>query len=109
MILTNFFDLSLMACYLVGVKTSANIPKGSSDSFCRMGRANAAVLPLPVFAQPMQSFPGGNKNEKDCYLCYEYSIPIHVSIPYLFLRVKMKLSYHSVSLLCDIILYAYSF
>lgn len=98
-----------MAYYLVGVKTSANIPKGSSESFCRMGRANAAVLPLPVFAQPMQSFPGGNKNEKDCYLCYKYSIPI--SIPHLFLRVKMKLSYHTVSLLCGtcIIQCAYSF
>lgn len=43
--------------YLVGVKTNAKMPKGSSESFCRIGKANAAVLPLPVFAQPMQSFP----------------------------------------------------
>jgi hypothetical protein len=47
--------------HLVGVKINAKIPKGSSDSFCRIGRANAAVLPLPVLAQPIQSFP---KNDR---------------------------------------------
>lgn len=42
---------------LVGVRTRANTPWGSSASFWRIGNANAAVFPLPVFAQPMQSLP----------------------------------------------------
>ena len=43
--------------YLVGVMTRANIPYGSSHNVCNIGRAKAAVFPLPVFAQPMQSLP----------------------------------------------------
>lgn len=42
---------------LVGVRTRQKMPYGSSDSFCRTGSTNAAVFPLPVFAQPMQSRP----------------------------------------------------
>lgn len=37
--------------------TRPNIPYGSSASFWSIGRAKAAVLPLPVLAQPKQSFP----------------------------------------------------
>ena len=44
---------------LVGVMTRAKTPKGSSERRWRMGRAKAAVLPLPVFAQPIQSLPSG--------------------------------------------------
>lgn len=33
------------------------MPWGSSDNFCMIGRANARVFPLPVFAAPMQSLP----------------------------------------------------
>ena len=43
--------------YLVGVMISANTPYGSLESCWRMGRANAAVFPLPVFAHPIQSLP----------------------------------------------------
>ncbi len=42
---------------LVGVSTKQKMPYGSSDSFCSTGSTNAAVFPLPVFAQPMQSWP----------------------------------------------------
>ena len=44
--------------YLVGVNTKAKIPYGSTDSLCKMGNANAIVLPEPVLALPMQSLPG---------------------------------------------------
>ena len=37
-----------VASHLVGVRTSAKTPKGSAASFCRIGRAKAAVFPLPV-------------------------------------------------------------
>ena len=43
--------------YLVGVSTSAKIPYGSTESFCRMGSAKAMVFPEPVFAFPIQSLP----------------------------------------------------
>ena len=43
--------------YLVGVMTRQYIPYGSSLSRWMMGSANAAVLPLPVLAHPMQSWP----------------------------------------------------
>ena len=43
--------------YLVGVRTNANTPYGSIESFCNMGRANAIVFPEPVFAFPTQSLP----------------------------------------------------
>ena len=49
--------LQVQSTCLVGVMTRAKMPYGSSESRCRMGRANAAVFPLPVFAQPMQSLP----------------------------------------------------
>ena len=42
---------------LVGARTSAKMPYGSSHNFCSMGKANAAVFPLPVFAHPIQSRP----------------------------------------------------
>jgi len=42
---------------LVGVKTKAKTPKGSSANFCKIGKAKAAVLPLPVFALPITSLP----------------------------------------------------
>ncbi|RUS25428.1 hypothetical protein BC938DRAFT_472194 [Jimgerdemannia flammicorona] len=58
--------MSLISCpliykhsstHLVGVSTSANTPYGSSDNFCRIGSANAAVLPEPVLAPPITSRP----------------------------------------------------
>jgi hypothetical protein len=51
------FHCTWKASSLVGVSTSANIPYGSSHNFCRIGRANAKVLPLPVLAHPIQSSP----------------------------------------------------
>jgi hypothetical protein len=53
----HLFHCTWKASSLVGVSTSANIPYGSSHSFCRIGRANAKVLPLPVLAHPIQSSP----------------------------------------------------
>ena len=42
----------------VGVSTSARVtPRGLSISRCRIGRRNAAVLPLPVIAQASRSLP----------------------------------------------------
>lgn len=49
---------------LVGVRTRQKIPYGSSDNFWRIGRANAAVLPVPVFEHPMQPCPGKLNNLK---------------------------------------------
>ena len=43
--------------HLVGVRTSAKMPKGSLARCWRMGSANAAVLPLPVCAVPITSLP----------------------------------------------------
>lgn len=45
------------ASSLVGAITHANNPRGSSHNFCRIGSANAAVLPEPVEATPMMSLP----------------------------------------------------
>ena len=45
------------ASSLVGVTTSPKMPKGSSARRCRIGNANAAVLPLPVCARPSTSRP----------------------------------------------------
>lgn len=42
------------------------MPYGSTDSFCRTGRANAMVLPDPVFALPMQSLPAINEVYHTC-------------------------------------------
>ena len=42
---------------LVGVNTNANMPYGSCESLCKIGRANAIVFPWPVLAFPMQSRP----------------------------------------------------
>lgn len=42
---------------LVGVRTRQKIPYGSSESFCSTGSTKAAVFPLPVLAQPIQSRP----------------------------------------------------
>lgn len=41
----------------MGVRITAKIPIGSSAHFCRIGTANAAVFPEPVFEPPMQSRP----------------------------------------------------
>jgi hypothetical protein len=43
---------------LVGDKTQAKKGFGSSKSACNIGRAKAAVLPEPVWASPITSFPG---------------------------------------------------
>mmetsp|Transcript_16119 Transcript_16119/g.37252 ORF Transcript_16119/g.37252 Transcript_16119/m.37252 type:complete len:232 (-) Transcript_16119:148-843(-) len=45
------------ASSLVGVSTRAYTPKGSLESDCRMGSANAAVFPLPVWAEAMMFRP----------------------------------------------------
>ena len=42
---------------LVGVRTRANTPYGSTESLCNIGRAKAIVFPDPVFAFPTQSLP----------------------------------------------------
>ena len=47
----------VVAAHRVGVMTTANMPNGSSDNAFRTGRANAAVLPLPVGAHPITSSP----------------------------------------------------
>lgn len=41
----------------MGARTHAKRPLGSSHSFCRIGRAKAAVFPEPVEATPMMSRP----------------------------------------------------
>lgn len=41
----------------VGARTTAKRPCGSSHRWCKMGSANAAVLPDPVCARPMMSRP----------------------------------------------------
>lgn len=41
----------------VGVKTSANSLWGVFNNACNTGRANAAVLPEPVSANPIMSRP----------------------------------------------------
>lgn len=46
-----------LIAHLVGVSTRAKTPKGSLASFWRIGRAKAAVLPLPVCAVPSTSLP----------------------------------------------------
>ena len=43
--------------HLVGVSTSAHKRDGVSKSDCRIGIANAPVLPDPVSARPMMSRP----------------------------------------------------
>jgi hypothetical protein len=45
------------ASSLVGVKTKENTPNGSAANDCKMGSANAAVFPDPVFADPITSCP----------------------------------------------------
>lgn len=50
--------------HLVGVRTRQKMPYGSSDSFCKMGRTKAAVLPLPVLAHPRQSRPGHKAKQR---------------------------------------------
>lgn len=47
--------------HLVGARTQANSPLGSSHSAWRMGSANAAVFPLPVSASPIMSLPASAK------------------------------------------------
>ncbi|KAH3686647.1 hypothetical protein WICPIJ_002397 [Wickerhamomyces pijperi] len=42
---------------LVGVNTRPKIPIGSSDHLVSIGAANAMVLPEPVLAPPIQSWP----------------------------------------------------
>lgn len=56
-----YLYLSFSGTDLVGVSTKQKIPYGSSDSFCSTGSTNAAVFPLPVLAQPIQSRPVTNK------------------------------------------------
>lgn len=70
--------LSLDACvafYLVGVRTSAKTPKGSLASFCRMGRAKAAVLPLPVCAVPSTSLPARMAGMHPCWTSVGFTMP----------------------------------
>jgi hypothetical protein len=42
---------------LVGDRIRAKMPNGSSHKDCKIGSAKAAVFPLPVLAQPIQSLP----------------------------------------------------
>jgi hypothetical protein len=46
--------------HLVGVRTKAKIPYGSTESRCKIGIAKATVFPEPVFAFPIQSLPCQN-------------------------------------------------
>ena len=47
--------------YLVGDKTQAKNDCGDFKSDSKMGRANAPVLPEPVCASPIKSFPEKRK------------------------------------------------
>lgn len=42
---------------LVGVRTNAKYLWGFANSVCKIGKANAPVLPDPVSANPIISFP----------------------------------------------------
>lgn len=60
---------------LVGVRTSPNIPYGSSLSLFKMGSAKARVFPLPVFAQPMQSSPFKTWGMQFCWMGVGFLTP----------------------------------
>lgn len=69
-------SLTLYRTDLVGVRTKQKIPYGSSDSFCSTGSTNAAVFPLPVLAQPIQSRP----ERKHLYIAQLYRLKIALKI-----------------------------
>ena len=50
----------------VGVTTSAKTPKGCSASRCRIGRAKAAVFPLPVSSMPSTCRPSSTGGMHRC-------------------------------------------
>lgn len=52
----------------VGARTHANNPFGSSQSFCKIGSANAAVFPDPVSATPMISRPCNAWGSACCWI-----------------------------------------
>ena len=87
----------------MGVRTTAKIPYGSSQSFWRIGRANAAVFPLPVFAQPIQSLPAKIGGIHFCWISVGLFIPTawHCFTSHLF---KPKLENVHVSSLSSAIL-----
>lgn len=65
------------------------MPYGSEESFCNIGNAKAMVLPDPVFALPMQSWPNRHQSVvsgvQSKYLSYlqaeaEYKLLEQVSV-----------------------------
>lgn len=60
----------------MGVKIKANIPYGSSYNFSNIGKANAKVLPLPVFAAPMQSLPSRIFGMQFCWMGVGFLTPV---------------------------------
>lgn len=52
----------------VGARTSPNRGCGLSNRACRIGRANAAVFPLPVSARPMRSRPAKAGGMDSCWI-----------------------------------------
>ena len=64
-----------VASHLVGVSTSAKTPKGSAASFCRIGRAKAAVFPLPVWAVPSTSLPARMAGMQPCCTSVGFTMP----------------------------------
>ena len=64
-----------VAGHLVGVSTSAKTPKGSAASFCRIGRAKAAVFPLPVCAVPSTSLPARMAGMQPCCTSVGFTMP----------------------------------
>lgn len=71
--------LERMWWYLAGVSMTAKIPYGSFDSFSKIGRAKAAVLPLPVRARPITSFPEVKTQQFDSYeIARQRNIPARI-------------------------------
>ena len=62
-----------MASSRVGVSTSARMgrlpsPSGWAQSRCSIGRAKAAVFPVPVWAQPTRSRPASTGGIAFCWM-----------------------------------------
>ena len=53
-----------------------NIPYGSCDKWCKIGSANAAVLPEPVLARAITSFPFIMDGMPFAWICVAWVIPI---------------------------------
>lgn len=70
------------------------MPYGSSDNFCNIGSAKANVLPLPVFAQPIQSLPAKICGIQFCWIGVGFFKP----------EINGNTIFSSISLTCKLIL-----